>query len=285
MRRIAVVLLTVLLLAVGCARQAPVTASEPSPSATVAPVLVGATSDPTVQVLAELYAQALVSKGRPARVVEAADNPNAQVGRLMAGELDVVPAFAWSAAQGLEVDTQGGQDLLSDLAAALEGEAAVLQPSKVDRAWRYVSTKSGGSLLDLSKKSAVVAPERWRTAPDGPSGIAAIYGAKPKVTIVADAAQRLARVKKGAIGVFDGTEPQGADAVLKPLTDPKSLIASDPQIALLRVERATDDTVLDVLQQLHGSLDNAAVIGIRTRAATSGVPTAVTEWLKAHPTR
>ena len=57
----------------------------------------------------------------------------------------------------------------------------------------------------------------------------------------------------------------------------------DPQIALLRVQRAEDDTVLEVIQQLHGALDNAAVIGIRKRAVTIGVPAAVTEWLKAHP--
>ena len=85
------------------------------------------------------------------------------------------------------------------------------------------------------------------------------------------------------VGVFDGTEPQAADAGLKVLADPKTMIVSDPQIALLRVQRAEDDTVLEVIQQLHGALDNAAVIGIRKRAVTIGVPAAVTEWLKAHP--
>lgn len=52
---------------------------------------------------------------------------------------------------------------------------------------------------------------------------------------------------------------------------PKTMIAADPQLALLRLELAGDDTVLDVIQQLHGMLDNAAIIGIRTRAVASGV--------------
>lgn len=285
MRRFTIVLLSLLMVvAAGCARQAPVTSSRPSPSPAVAPVLVGATSDQTVQVLAELYVQALAAKGRPARVVVVADDPSTQVSRLMADELDLVPAFAWSAAQALQVDTQDPQDLVSDLAAALDGEAAVLQPSKIDRRWRYVST-SVSSLLDLPRKARVVAPERWRAAPDGPSGLAAIYQAKPSVTVLADANQRLAQVKKGAIGVFDATEPQAADASLKVLADPKALIAADPQVALLRLRRADDDTVLGVIQQLHGKLDNAAIIAIRTRATASGVPAAVREWLKSHPLR
>ncbi len=283
MKRCAVLLLTIVMALAGCGRQAPQVASA-SASPAEAPVLVGSTSDQAVQVLAELYVQALASKNRDARVVVVDDDPNAQVSRLMADELDVVPAFAWSAAQALQVDTQDPQNLVSDLAAALDGEAAVLQPSKVDRRWRYVS-RSVTSLLDLSAKTTVVAPERWRAAPDGPSGLAAIYRAKPSVTVLADANQRLAQVKKGAIGVFDGIEPQGADAGLKVLADPKTMIVSDPQIALLRVQRAEDDTVLEVIQQLHGALDNAAVIGIRKRAVTIGVPAAVTEWLKAHPVR
>lgn len=284
MRRFAVLLLGLLLtLAVGCARQAPSPSSEPSATPSLAPVRVGATSDPAVQVLAELYVQALVAKGRPASVVEVGDDVNTQVSRLMANELDVVPTFAWSAAQGLEVDTSDPQTLVPDLAKALDGEVAVLQPSKVDRAWRYVSARSGVSLLDLTKKSTIVAPERWSAAPDGRAGLEAIYHVKPAVTTIADPVQRLERVRAGAIGVFDGTEPQLADAAVKPVEDPKTMVSADPQVALLRLGLADDDTVLDVVQQLHGMLDDTAIIDIRTRAVASGVPTAVTEWLKAHP--
>lgn len=283
MRRLGVLLLAVLLTLAACARQAPATTSETPSSQGVPAVRVGATSDPTVQVLAELYVQALSGKGRAAQVVEVADDVNGQVSRLMANELDVVPAFAWSAAQSLQVDSSDSQSLVSDLAAALDGEVAVLQPSKVDRAWRYVAAKSGVSLLDVTKKSKVVAPERWRKAPDGQPGLSAIYRVKPSVTTVADADRRLALVKSGAIGVFDGTEPQSTDAAVKPVDDPKSMTTADPQLALLRLDLAGDDAVLDVVQQLHGALDNAAIIEIRKRSVNEGVPAAVGEWLKAHP--
>ncbi len=283
MRRLAVLLLSLLVVIAGCARQSPVQTSEPAASASVARLRVGATSDPTMRVLAELYVQALAAKGRPASIIEVSDEVNAQVSRLMADELDVVPAFAWSAAPGLEVDTSDPQNLVSDLAAALDGEAVVLQPSKVDRAWRYVSARANVSLLGLAKTATIVAPQRWRTASDGPTGLAAIYGLRPTIAVEADPDRRLARVKAGAIGVFDGTEPQAANPAVKPVGDPRSMIASDPQVALLRIELSEDDAVLEAIQQLHGKLDNAAVIGIRTRAAASSVPAAVTEWLKAHP--
>ena len=268
---------------VGCARQSPVPTSTPTASPVVATLRIGMTSDPTTGVLAELYLQALVAKGRAASVVEVAEDPNTQVSRLMAGELDVVPTFAWSAAQALEVDTSDPQRLVPDLAAALDEEVAVLQPAAIDRGWRYVSTRTDASLLDVTATTTVVSAERWRTAPDGQAGLAAIYGAKPSVKVVDDVNQRLAEVKAGAIGVFDATDPQVADAEVKPVDDPKTMIAADPQTALLRLELADDDTVLDVVQQLHATLDNAAIIGIRTRAAAVGVPTAATEWLQAHP--
>lgn len=283
MRRCAVLLLTIVLVLAACARQAPVTTFDPSASPSTVPLRVGVTSDATVQVLAELYVQALSAKGRAAQVVEVADDVNGQVSRLMANELDVVPAFAWSAAQSLQVDSSDPQSLVSDLAAALDGEVAVLQPSKVDRAWRYVATKSDVSLLDLTKKTKVAAPERWRKAPDGQPGLAAIYQVKPSVTTVAEADQRLALVKSGAIAVFDGTEPQSTDSGVKAVDDPKSMTTADPQLALLRLDLAGDDTVLDVVQQLHGALDNAAIIEIRKRSVNEGVPAAVGEWLKAHP--
>lgn len=282
MRRFAVLLLAVLMIS-ACARQAPTTTSQSPASVRPAAVRVGATSDPTTLVLAELYTQALAGKGRPAQAVEVDDDVNTQVSRLMANELDVVPAFAWSAAQVLQVDSSDAQSLVPDLAAALDGEVAVLQPSKVNRAWRYVAAKANGSLLDVTQKTKVVAPERWRSAPDGQAGLAAIYRVKPSVTTVADPAQRLAAVKSGAVGVFDGTEPQGTDAAAKPVQDSKSMTAADPQIALLRLDLAGDDTMLDVIQQLHGALDNAAIIEIRKRSVASGVPAAVAEWLKAHP--
>ena len=61
------------------------------------------------------------------------------------------------------------------------------------------------------------------------------------------------------------------------------MVASDPQVALLRNELATDDTLLDVVQQLHGKLGNAEVMAIRTKAASVGLTQAVADWLKSNP--
>lgn len=283
MKRCVVLLVTVLTAVCGCARQAPQAAESPSASPVAAVLSVGTTTDETTRVLAELYVQGLVSKGRAARAVEVQDDANTEVSRLMSGELDVVPTFAWTAAQALQVNSDEADTLVSDLAAALDGEVAVLQPSKVDRAWRFVSTSASGSLATMPKGTTIVASTRWKAAPDGLSGLEAVYAAKPTVTTVDDPAARLAQVQSGSIGVFDGTDPQATDPSVHQLDDPRSMIAADPQLALLRSELATDDTVLDVIQQLHGKLDNAAVIGIKVRAASLGVSSAVAEWLTANP--
>lgn len=282
MKRVWVVLSVLLLVFTGCAREAPQTTATASASA-VPPVVVGATDDQTTQVIAQLYAQALTARGRAATVASVDDDPNTQVSRLMAGELDLMPAYAWSAAEALQADTGDAQSLVPDLAAALDGEVAVLQPSKVDRAWVFVSAKAGQSLLGLPNRTRIVAPTAWRAAGDGEAGVKAVYGVNPTVTVVDDVDARLKQVQDGAIGVFDGTDPQSRADGVHPVEDPKTMVSADPQVALLRLELSEDDTVLEVVQQLHAKLDNAAIVSIREQAATSGVPDAVAQWLQAHP--
>lgn len=282
MRRVWVVLSVLLLVFTGCAREAPHT-SDTASAAAVPHVVVGATGDQTTQVIAQLYAQALTARGRSATVASVDADPNTQVSRLMAGELDLVPAYSWSAAEALQADTGDPQSLVSDLAAALDGEVAVLQPSKVDRAWVFVSAKAGQSLLGLPNRTRIVAPSAWRVAGDGEAGVKAVYGANPTVTVVDDVDARLKQVQDGAIGVFDGTDPQSRADGVHLVEDPKTMVSADPQVALLRLELSQDDTVLDVVQRLHAKLDNNAIVSIRERAATSGVPDAVAQWLRENP--
>ena len=276
-----VLVLAAMVALAGCGRQSPQVSPTPSPSPSAQTVTIGATADETTKVLAELYAQGLATKGRAARIVEVEDDANTLVSRIESGEVDVAPVFAWSAAQGLQVDSAGPDTLVSDLAAALDGEVAVLQASGVDRAWRYVSSESGASLDDLAPGVSIVAPTRWMAAGDGLSGLEAVYHAKPTVTTVDDSDDRLAQVKSGSLGVFEATDPNVVQ--LKPVADPLSMVSPDPQVALLRIALSSDDTVLDVVQQLHEKLDNAVIIGIRERAATVGVTAAAAEWLKANP--
>lgn len=280
-KRLVVSLLAVLMMVAGCGRQAPEVSSTPSASASAREVVIGTTPDETTGVLAELYRQGLAGKDRAARIVELTDDPNIVVSRIEAGEVDLAPAFAWTAAQGLQVDSSDPDTLVADLAAALDGEVAVLQQSEVDRSWRYVSGEKGASLDDLPKGVTIVAPTRWKEAGDGLSGLEAVYHAKPTVTTVDDSDDRLAQVTSGSLGVFEATDPNVVD--LEPVADPLSMVSADPLVAFLRIELASDDTILDVVQQLHEKLDNGAIIDIRRRAKTVGVTTAVTEWLQANP--
>lgn len=281
MKRFVAPLLTVLLVLVGCGRQAPQVSTTPSASASAQAVVIGTTADETTTVLAELYAQGLTGKGRAARVVDVDDDPNTVVSRMGAGELDLAPVFAWTAAQGLQVDSTDPDTLVSDLAAALDGEVAVLQPSDVDRAWRFVSTEKGASLDDLSQDAAIAAPTRWKTAGDGLAGLQAVYHVQPTVTTVDDSDDRLAKVKAGSLGVFEATDPDVLG--LQPVEDPLSMVSADPHVALLRIELSSDDTILDVVQQLHEKLDDGVIIDLRTRAKAIGVSAAVSEWLQANP--
>ena len=281
MKRFVAPLLVALLVLAGCGRQAPEVSTTPSASASAQAVVIGTTADETTRVIAELYAQGLAGKGRAARIVELADDPNTVVSRIAASEVDLAPVFAWTAAQSLQVDSTDPDNLVSDLAAALDGEVAVLQPSDVDRAWRFVSSEKGGSLDDLTQGVNIVAPTRWKAVGDGLSGLEAVYHVKPTITTVDDSDDRLAQVASGSLGVFEATDPNVLG--LQPMADPLSMVSADPQLAFLRLELSSDDTILDVVQQLHEKLDNGAIIELHTRAETIGVSAAVTEWLQANP--
>lgn len=281
-KRWIVIAVSFVLACVGCARQAPVTPSvSPSVSPSTEAVVIGTTTDPTIKVLAELYAQALTAKGRAARIVEVDDDTNVLVTKLMAGDVDLAPAFAWTAGQVLEVDSGDPSTLVSDLATALDGQVTVLQASGVDHGWRYLAEAPGRSLQELAATDLVVGPAAWAKAPDGPAGLARVYAKKPTVETVDDPAARAEKVRAGAVGVFDGTDP--AAAGLQPVDDPLAMVAIDPQVALLNTDLAGDDVVLDVVQQLHGMLGNDDVMAIRSKAATGDLTRAVSEWLSANP--
>lgn len=280
-KRLSVVVMCVLLVLTGCARQAPV--PPPSAAAPTPAVLIGTTDDPTTKLLAELYTQALQGKGRDARIVSVEDDPSQQVARLKAGEVDLIATYAWTAAQALDVDTTEPDALVSDLAAALDGEVAVLQPSGIDRAWRYVTKGSAGSLAELPRSVPVLGSTRWRTAPDGAAGLTSVYRTTASIRVVDEAADRLDQLDGDAVAAFEATDPQAADASVTALDDPQQMVSADPQVAFLRMELSSDDTVLDVVQQLHNELTTDAVVGLRTSATAVGVTEAVATWLRTHP--
>ena len=279
----------------GCAVRPPEPTGPPtstSPSATTRAALqVGDDGSAEGRVLAEVYVQALQAKGIAAERHRVTGGLDVIVPDLTRGRVAVLPVFARTAASelGLGELPPGSDEIVSALARALDGEAAVLKPSAVTHEPIYAMTGVGArrakaaSLADLAKLTdlALALPTSLAKAPDGPEGLAAAYDLAPELRTIDDPAERLRALQNVHVQVaaFRPTEAAGATLDLVVLTDPDVLIQPDPQVALLSPDLAEDADVVTCLQAVHEVLGNADVARLAA-AGDGGLSAAVTGWLR-----
>lgn len=284
----------------GCAVQSPVTTSAPpSASSTGAEpaLVVGHDGTALGEVLAELQARALSARGVVATTQLAPAELDASIAKLTAGDLAVFPVFARTAATTLELGElpESTPDLVADLADALAGEAALMQPSGVSNEPRFLITeefsqargvRSLADLAALKQPITVAAPTGFDAAPEGSAGMKALYQVTPRFEVVAEPGARLARLTEGAsVAVLRATESQVTAPGLVALTDPQGLVQPDPLVVLLSPPLAEDQTVVLTLKDLDDKLSNAEAVALVSRAATIGAGPAADEWLQAKGVR
>lgn len=279
----------------GCAVRPPEPTSAPtlaSPASSARTTLqVGDDGSAEGHVLAEVYVRALAAKGIAAEHRPVSGGLAATVPELTRGRVAVLPVFARTAANELGVGElpPGSDEIVGAVARALDGEAAVLQPSAVTHEPIYAMTQAGASrakatsLADLAKLTdlALALPASLAKAPDGPDGLAAAYGLAPELRTVDDPAERLRALQNGHVQVaaFRPTEEAAATLDLVVLGDPDVLIQPDPHVALLSPALAENPDVVACLQAVHQALGNADVARLAA-ADPDALSAAVTGWLQ-----
>lgn len=276
-RRLLGGLLTVALLAVGCADRP--TARE---------LVVGAGTDPDSSVLAELYAAALRSKGSPARVEHTPD----PLARLDSGAVSVVPGFTGRVLQIFAPDTDNvtaAKDVYRAMVAALpEGVAA----------GDYVSAAEDKPAVAVIKQTAhawggrdltVLAPQCAKLATGSVTGVTAptaVGGCNmPRPREFPDSAALFAALRAGQINAAWTTtaDPDIPDDVIVLADRDPSLLQAENVVPLYRRKDLSDSEVL-ALNEIAGEFDTGALADMRRQVAQGADPRQVAEsWLAAHP--
>ncbi len=278
------------LLAAGCARVSPVAVDTPSPTASTAPLLVGADGTPAGALVAQLVCLALVAKGRPSTVTPAGTDWQAALGD---GSLAAYPAFGATLWAQLSDDSEppaGVDALLTDVASLVAPEVSTLAASGVDGGLVWLVTartaKAGITSLDRiagwSKGKVAAIPSVAAVRSDGVPGIKGVYGGAFKVATLDDPAQRAAGLASGqvAMAAFRRTEYTGTTDLVA-LEDPDQLAVTDPLVVLLdsALGDADPEAVL-AISELTRILTTGALVDLQAKVAGGATERdAADQWL------
>ncbi|UZX04036.1 ABC transporter substrate-binding protein [Arthrobacter sp. CDRTa11] len=234
------------------------TGSSSSPAAALtvgSPTLDSATSAES-QIVAEIYAGALVAAGVPATTTPNVGPRETYLKALKDGTADVVPDYSGSLLA--HVDPQASEDSADDIYKALTGRLpeglAVLEASKAESKDAMVVTKltaekyqlkSIEDLAKVCKDLAMAAPNTFEARPDGLRGLKADYGCEFKAfkpSADGGGNQTLLALLTDDVQVADiyTTMPSIADNDLVVLEDPKNNFKAQQVLPVYNKEKLTD---------------------------------------------
>lgn len=251
-------------------------ATQAKASSTHAEVIVGSAAFTESEVLAEIYAAALVKAGIPAKTATRIGSREVYLQALKDGSIAVVPEYTGNLLQYVAQDNPATtpDEIVKALPDAVGPDLAVLDASQAADQDCYVVTKALSdekgikSLTDLKKISATSTlggPSELQDRPYGPPGLEQIYGATFKAFKAYDAlAVKVKDLSDDKIQVasFFSTDAALIDNPYVVLTDPEQMILPQQVIPLVRADLAKDEAVATALNAVQGKLTTEALAGL-----------------------
>ncbi|GAA1443907.1 ABC transporter substrate-binding protein [Leifsonia poae] len=263
-------------------------------------ITVGSAAFPENEILMQIYAQALESKGVKVTTKPNIGQRDVYLAALKDGSIDLVPEYSGNLLQYYSKDSTAtsSDDVFAALNDALPSGFEVLDQSQAQDADSYNVTKEFSdkygvtSLADLSKVTiplVVGANPEFATRPYGIPGLKSAYGVTATLKKISDSGGPLtvAALKNGDVQLADiyTTTPAIKENNFVTLKDPKSLIAAQNVVPLINSKKASN-TVKDVLNQVSKALTTEDLITLNSenQGASKTQPDALAkEWLASHP--
>jgi osmoprotectant transport system substrate-binding protein len=263
-------------------------------------VTVGSAAFGESEIIAEIYAQALESKGVKVNTKLSIGQRDVYLKALQDGSIDLIPEYSGNLLQFYSKNSTAtsSDDVFAALNDALPKGFEVLDQSKAQDADSYNVTKAFSdkygvtSLSDLSKVTVplvVGANPEFATRPYGIPGLKSAYGVTATLKPISDSGGPLtvAALKNGDVQLADiyTTTPAIKDNNFVTLKDPKNLIAAQNIVPLINTKKASN-TVKDVLNQISKQLttDDLIQLNGENQGAAKAQPDALAkEWLAKHP--
>jgi osmoprotectant transport system substrate-binding protein len=267
--------------------------SSAAPSDTI---IVGSANFTESQILAEIYAQALQSKGVPVETKLSIGSRETYYPGLQDGSIDLIPEYTGVLLQFLNKEaTETESDAVyTALKSTLPDTLTVLDKSAAEDKDAVVVTRetatrlNATSIADLAPSCGQLVfggPPEFQTRPDGIPGIAETYGCTFKEYRSLDAGGPLtiSALKNGdvqAADIFTTDASIPADDFVV-LTDPKNNFAAQNVVPLINKAKV-NDTVTQVLNDISAKLTTEGLTALNAEAASDTKPSAETvakNWL------
>jgi osmoprotectant transport system substrate-binding protein len=227
-------------------------------------IVVGSANFQENVVLADIYAEALKSKGVKVTTKLNIGSRETYIPALKDGSIDLIPEYSGVLLQYFDktATAVSSDDVLAALLKAVPAPLAVLDQSKAEDKDAIVVTKQTAdkyhlsSIADLAavaNKLTLGAPPEFQTRPDGIPGLKTTYGVTFKTFRKLDAGGPLTEngLKNGQIDAGDifTTDPLIAKNGWVVLADPKNLYTAQNVLPLLNTSKASENVkaVLDAV--------------------------------------
>jgi osmoprotectant transport system substrate-binding protein len=266
----------------------------PAPSDTI---VVGSANFQENVVLANIYAEALKSKGVKVSTKLNIGSREAYIPGLEDGSIDLIPEYSGVLLQYFDKAAKAvaPDDVYTALQAALPADLTVLQKSAAEDKDAVVVTKatadkhqltSIADLKDVAGDLTFGGPPEFKTRPDGIPGLKKDYGVVfgSYKTLDAGGPLTVNALKNGQVDAADifTTDPAIAANDFVVLEDPKNNFAAQNVLPLINKAKASD-TVTQALNAVSAKLTTQTLIDLLTKVTTDKQdPNAVAkEWLSS----
>jgi osmoprotectant transport system substrate-binding protein len=284
-----------MLLTAGCAGGNP-TSTDTGGKAPANTIVVGSANFPENELLADIYAEALKSKGVKVSTNLNIGSREAYMPAMLDGSIDLIPEYSGVLLQYFNQNaTQTSSDAVyAALQKALPSKLTVLNQSAAQDKDAVVVTqqtaakyhlKSIADLRPVAQHMTFGGPPEFKTRPDGIPGLKKHYGVTFGSYKVLDTGGPLtvAALKNGQVDAADlfTTDPNIPENHFVVLADPKNNFAAQNVLPLINKAKATN-TVKSTLNAISAKLNTATLTSLLKRDYATKNPTAVArQWLKS----
>lgn len=239
-------------------------------------ITIGSAAFPENEIIAEIYAQALESKGFAVTKKLNIGAREVYIPALKNGEIDLIPEYTGNLLTYLDpkANASAADDVASGLAKAVPAGLTVLDPAPAEDkdslnvTAAFAKAHGVKTIADLAKVKGLrlAANPEFKQRAYGIPGLEKVYGIKGIVFTPISDGGGPATVKalvSGKVDVADiySTTPSITANKLVTLEDPKSLIAAQNVVPLIRKDKATNE-VTHVLDAVSAALTTDELLAL-----------------------
>jgi osmoprotectant transport system substrate-binding protein len=293
-KTLAALALSSILLLSACSSGAQPAAGGDATGANETPIVVGSQDYYSSEIIAEIYAQALESKGFTVDRQFRIGQREVYIPEIESGSIDLFPEYTGPLLQYWVPDTTArlADEVYAELAESTPAGLRVLGQSSATDQNAYTVTrefagqwdlKTIADLIDVTVPLTLGGNSEGQTRPDGPVGMKNLYGVELDFTPIEDGGGPLTvkALRDGNINlaIIYSADPSLARNGLVALGDTKGLLLASHVVPL--ASENLDDAAAELINRISATMDAGELLALNSRSVGEELPAEIIarDWL------